>query len=597
MLLVGIMMSLMCSTGIANAEWEACIGEPYGTAGCPVLPEIGANETIPPQCGDGIVNDDEECDLGRFNGFTNCTEACTILYCGDSVVSPYLGEECEPLTEEYYNLDADGAPIRDRRYIVNTCGAICEPPVCDDTGQCFGGCKRKFLPECTDEALVTVPSAILVTTVQSSSATAVPPAPATGTNATVIDLHQAASSQELEVQSSSESSQSTTFASIPTLPLTLLTTVQGTQMTVARCGNGNVEQGEECDDGNYANFDECPNTCELPICGDGIREGTEKCDDGNEDNSDYCNTDCMLTTCGDGITQKYEECDAGSKNSGTNPNTCRLDCRLPWCGDAVRDKDEECDDGNEDNEDSCTTYCDLAFCGDGYTQGEEECDEGNENSDKIPNVCRLDCKIPTCGDGIADKDEECDDGNDNDKDSCNQQCKNAFCGDDVVQEGEVCDDGNTINEDGCTSECKFPACGDGYLSQSNAPVLGQDAEECDDGEANSNEKPDACRINCKIASCGDRVVDTGEECDGGEDCTEDCKVKTLGLLISRNKATAGGIGLMVIAGTILPGLLYMGLRKKKKQLSLQETNKKDKKESLDSIPLSQFELPWHSWSK
>src|SRR5690606_6549258 len=41
-------------------------------------------------------------------------------------------------------------------------------------------------------------------------------------------------------------------------------------------------------------------------------------------------------------------------------------------------------------------------------------------------------------------------------------------------------------------------------------------EECDDGEDNSDEAPGACRTDCRLAHCGDGVVDPGEECDEGE---------------------------------------------------------------------------------
>ncbi|MDP3698973.1 MAG: LamG-like jellyroll fold domain-containing protein [Nanoarchaeota archaeon] len=46
----------------------------------------------------------------------------------------------------------------------------------------------------------------------------------------------------------------------------------------AICGNGFVETGEECDDGNVVSADAC-NLCKNAICGDGIiRTGVEQCD-------------------------------------------------------------------------------------------------------------------------------------------------------------------------------------------------------------------------------------------------------------------------------------------------------------------------------
>src|SRR5689334_20938744 len=46
----------------------------------------------------------------------------------------------------------------------------------------------------------------------------------------------------------------------------------------AVCGNGTVETGEDCDDGNQVNDDACSNICKLPGCGDGIVQLGEECD-------------------------------------------------------------------------------------------------------------------------------------------------------------------------------------------------------------------------------------------------------------------------------------------------------------------------------
>ena len=50
------------------------------------------------------------------------------------------------------------------------------------------------------------------------------------------------------------------------------------------CGNGRVDAGEECDDGNQDNTD-VPDTCSMR-CGDGVERehpnDDERCDDGND---------------------------------------------------------------------------------------------------------------------------------------------------------------------------------------------------------------------------------------------------------------------------------------------------------------------------
>ncbi len=68
----------------------------------------------------------------------------------------------------------------------------------------------------------------------------------------------------------------------------------GTNVT---CGDGIVDAGEECDDGNLANGDGCSATCEVetePVCGNGVVEGSEECDDGNLVNGDGCSSTCEL---------------------------------------------------------------------------------------------------------------------------------------------------------------------------------------------------------------------------------------------------------------------------------------------------------------
>ena len=53
----------------------------------------------------------------------------------------------------------------------------------------------------------------------------------------------------------------------------------------AVCGNGFMETGEECDDGNVISTDACTSECKIAVCGDGmIRTGFEQCDGSNVGN-------------------------------------------------------------------------------------------------------------------------------------------------------------------------------------------------------------------------------------------------------------------------------------------------------------------------
>jgi cysteine-rich repeat protein len=68
---------------------------------------------------------------------------------------------------------------------------------------------------------------------------------------------------------------------------------------VSHCGNGVVESGETCDDGNEEDTDGCLTTCRWATCGDGhLRANVEECDDGNGADGDGCSATC--TRCADG---------------------------------------------------------------------------------------------------------------------------------------------------------------------------------------------------------------------------------------------------------------------------------------------------------
>jgi hypothetical protein len=67
------------------------------------------------------------------------------------------------------------------------------------------------------------------------------------------------------------------------------------------------------------------------------------------------------SSCGDGTVDDGEECDNGVDNSDSAPNACRTTCVLASCGDGAVDDGEECDNG-VDNSDSaphpsCRTSC------------------------------------------------------------------------------------------------------------------------------------------------------------------------------------------------------------------------------------------------
>jgi MYXO-CTERM domain-containing protein len=194
----------------------------------------------------------------------------------------------------------------------------------------------------------------------------------------------------------------------------------------AKCGNGAIDSGEECDAGDANDdhaADACRSDCTMPRCGDGVKDKGEGCDTGvdvDDTRADACRTTCQRARCGDGVVDHDEQCDQGKRNSDDAPDACRSDCHLARCGDGVIDAHEQCDDGHDNSDkraDACRSDCRAARCGDGVQDGGEECDKGKANSG-APNACRSDCSAPRCGDGIVDDGEACDGAAD-----CTEDCQ------------------------------------------------------------------------------------------------------------------------------------------------------------------------------
>ena len=142
------------------------------------------------------------------------------------------------------------------------------------------------------------------------------------------------------------------------------------------CGNGILEAGEACDDGNTAAGDGCSATCTIepppppPVCGNGILEAGEDCDDGNNSDGDGCSATCCIEppppppVCGNGILEGDEACDDGNTAGGDG---CSATCEIeppppPVCGNGELEPGEECDDGNTCGGDGCSETCEIE-CG------------------------------------------------------------------------------------------------------------------------------------------------------------------------------------------------------------------------------------------
>ncbi|BEU95179.1 DUF4215 domain-containing protein [Acidovorax sp. DW039] len=139
-------------------------------------------------------------------------------------------------------------------------------------------------------------------------------------------------------------------------------------MVPSICGDGIRQSGEACDDGNTVTEASCPNgqfrctvcsaTCTLvdldltpvtrpPICGNGILEPGEACDDGN--------------------TTTERSCPNGESSCRICTATCTWLDIAPVvspavCGNGIVESGEVCDDGNNINETSCTggdAHCNM----------------------------------------------------------------------------------------------------------------------------------------------------------------------------------------------------------------------------------------------
>ncbi len=91
---------------------------------------------------------------------------------------------------------------------------------------------------------------------------------------------------------------------------------------------------------------------------------------------EVCVVGILEETCGDGFIELGEECDDGEDNSDTVGDACRTDCTLPVCGDGVLDSEtEECDDGNTEGGDGCDASCGLEGVGTTAGPGDDDDDD------------------------------------------------------------------------------------------------------------------------------------------------------------------------------------------------------------------------------
>ncbi len=289
------------------------------------------------------------------------------------------------------------------------------------------------------------------------------------------------------------------------------------------CGNGVIETGEACDDGNTSNTDACTNACLAAVCGDGfVWAGTETCDPGGPAGVPGCDGDCTAAECGDGVvgileglTEDFESgfpVDPRWQNGdpyGFEPTTLYAHGGTTSLGSTNAGHRRtsawirvEAASGGE----VCFWY-----------MGEPGSDREDEfrflvggvtvftMADAQPAWVR-ECVTVTPGVHVFEwrySKGRSDWGGGTD----------AFYIDDIETGGpfaEECDDGNTSNTDACANGCRAATCGDGYVWAG--------AEECDGTSASctttcgstGSQTCSGCRA---VGSC----VPPADVCNGADD--------------------------------------------------------------------------------
>lgn len=218
------------------------------------------------------------------------------------------------------------------------------------------------------------------------------------------------------------------------------------------------------------------------VCGNGVIEDDEECDDGNLENGDGCSSSCVFETreisCDFGPSRIAADGRAGEYSvtcmevSGGTDSYC-TEWNPSWDLEYYEETDPdnpcafECATNHDWNTESgsCVARV-VAVCGNGEVEADEECDDGNTASG---DGCSSDCTIESSPGPSPEPDPPISDGG----------TRRSVCGNGVLEVGEDCDDGNLENGDGCSDACKIeeplgggPLCGDGNIDPD---------EECDGG--------------------------------------------------------------------------------------------------------------------
>jgi len=185
------------------------------------------------------------------------------------------------------------------------------------------------------------------------------------------------------------------------------TTDAGSFFALARlrdtyCGDGTIQPGEQCDDGNFLDGDGCSSCCttgsSAPVCGNGQLQPGEQCDDGNTAAGDGCSATCTIEPIVEGPPAS-PNCSDGIDNNGdglvdTADPCCQHVCTQEICNGSDDNGDGNIDEGFPDADHDGIADCfDQDQDNDGVRDGVDNCPtifnptQSDGDSDGIGDAC------------------------------------------------------------------------------------------------------------------------------------------------------------------------------------------------------------------
>jgi len=470
-------------------------------------------------CGDGIVDtwNNEECDDNNNDDGDDCDSSCQFeAYCGNNVIDH---PDAVGIYEECDGASMDGFTCENIVDILDTCDVT----ECNRT-ECTAGCEVEIYYNygiteyCGDESL---------SGCELCDGDLIQP----GLNCSAFGYD-------------SEILIATCDLCMPDLIVC--------QSAPELCGNGFLEENENCDDYNLIDGDGCSSICEFELtCGDGIiqmpngNNFNETCDSNNlndetcsslgyPDRTLSCNSNCTynITDCGAVPCVDTSDCNDGSDctseicSAGLCEFTLIEPCVIePNCTDASAGM-TLCLDGscsyqcNETDEDVNTT-CNF----NGTCDATESCACVDCDGDK--NICNdgLICSSVTgncaCEAGLT----LCIDG------SCSYNCPVTDTGNSTICNNDTtCDTNEGCACSDCDGEQSVCASGSVCSNESNSCVCEIGANRCSDGTCSDdcNETDGGPDITCnndltcdanESCACGDCDGETSI-CSGGSVCSD-----------------------------------------------------------------------------